>query len=468
MVFKKKLFQLNPDKESKEVVIHTTKRRKKKIVLTPQSNERRVRQILAEKLSGTHLGLWLLIPEYLRLGVWDLLKGCFSSTNQGDLSARMALQMANESALCVNRIRKKDSLCNQGFSLVNGLASLCSDESIHAILDKKDIVDYEHLQIALMQLRDIEGHYKKNRTIVIDPHRIESTSQRRMPKRKKTSKHKSQKVMQTFFAVDAYSGQPWVFSVGSSGKTASVGSIHLLNMIDQGGFEDILFVSDKEFFTQQYLDYFCQHPTYDILMPARAIKRITKLYDTLQYTPLWAGYAIGSTTYHFKGNPHPLKLIVQRTGEQPDQYFYKSFLTTSNKVSLFLLTEIFPQRWTIEEFFNFNGAMAWNRASTFNLHIRYGRQTMALVAQAAIHQLKQKLPGSYRTWTAEHTARQVLTNMEGDIRVKDDTILITYYRDHEQLALKRHFQNLPEKLTKEGVDARIPWLFNYKLDFRFK
>ena len=42
-----------------------------------QSNERYVREILCYKLSGTQLGLWLLVPEYLRLGAWDLLRGCF-------------------------------------------------------------------------------------------------------------------------------------------------------------------------------------------------------------------------------------------------------------------------------------------------------------------------------------------------------------------------------------------------------
>ena len=58
--------------------------------------------------------------------------------------------------------------------------------------------------------------------------------------------------------------------------------------------------------------------------------------------------------------------------------------------------------------------------------------------------------------------------MEGDIRVKDDTIIVTYYRDHEDLNLKSNFENMPRRLQSEGVDPRIPWLFDYKLDFRFK
>ena len=35
-------------------------------------------------------------------------------------------------------------------------------------------------------------------------------------------------------------------------------------------------------------------------------------------------------------------------------------------------------------------------------------------------------------------------------------------------ALKYHYENLPEKLKKEGVDPRVPWLYNFKLDFRVR
>lgn len=77
--------------------------------------------------------------------------------------------------------------------------------------------------------------------------------------------------------------------------------------------------------------------------------------------------------------------------------------------------------------------MGWNRASTFNLNIRYVKQSLALLAQAATPQLRRKLPKPYSPWTAAHAAQQVLTNMKGDIRVEDDTIIVTYYRDHQNL-----------------------------------
>lgn len=449
------------------VVIQQTKRRKRTACVSVQSNEHNVREILANKLSGTHMGVWLLVPEYLRMGTWDMLKGCFSN-NSVNLNAQIGMQLVNESALCVERLRKRDSLCNQGFSLVNGLSFLATDETVHGLLDMNSVHQYEQLQITLMQLRGLQGHYKKESVIALDPHRIKSVTQRIMPLKKKRPEEPSHKMMQTFFSVDAFSGQPLAFTTGSSGKNCTPATLQLMNMIELGGIKEGLFVADKEHFTQDVFDYFYQHPTFDLLTPAPEIKKIKSVVDQLNYKPLWAGYALAETTFNFEENDNILKLIVQRQGEQRDHYTYKSFLTTSAKSAIDLITQLFPERWTIEEFFNFNGDMGWNRASTFNLNIKYGKQTLALLAQAATHQLKQKLPDNYKTWTAKHTAMQVLTNMEGDIRVKDDTIIVTYYRDHEKLKLKQYFENLPQILTNEGVNPKIPWLFDFKLDFRFK
>lgn len=468
MAFKKKLYQSNPNKEPKEIVIQQTKRKKCTASITPQSNERYVRETLANKLSGTHMGIWLLVPEYLRLGTWDLLKGVFSPQNTNDLNARIAMQMVNESALCVNRLRKRDSLCNQGFSIANGLSFLTSDETVHEILNAQSIETLEQLQVTLMQLRRLQNHYDKQNVFALDPHRIESTTKRTMPYKKKRPNLPAQKILQNFFCVDAFSGQPLAFTIGSSGKNCSPATLRLIKMIEQSGQKEGLFVADKEHFTKDIIEYFYEHPSLDILMPAPNTQKTKMHIAQLEYTPMWAGYALAESTFQLNNSAHELRLIVQRQGERSGNYSYMPFLTTSDQKPVELLTHIFPKRWTIEEFFNFEGDMAWNRASTFNLNVRYAKQTLALVAQTATHQLKRRLPNDYRHWTAAHTAGQVLTNMEGDIRVEGDTIIVTYYRDHEDLSLKNNFENMPQKLQSEGVDPRIPWLFDYKLDFRFK
>jgi hypothetical protein len=58
--------------------------------------------------------------------------------------------------------------------------------------------------------------------------------------------------------------------------------------------------------------------------------------------------------------------------------------------------------------------------------------------------------------------------LEGDVRVQQDTLCVTYYNAPQAEQWKEHFENLPQRLEKEGVDPRVPWLCNFKLDFRFK
>ena len=54
------------------------------------------------------------------------------------------------------------------------------------------------------------------------------------------------------------------------------------------------------------------------------------------------------------------------------------------------------------------------------------------------------------------------------MRVSGDTILVTYYNAPNADRLRKQYENLPDKLAGDHLDARILWLYNYKLDFRFR
>ncbi|MBU2446165.1 MAG: hypothetical protein KJ666_11445 [Bacteroidetes bacterium] len=64
------------------------------------------------------------------------------------------------------------------------------------------------LQIALGKLRLTTGHYAQEGLLAFDPHRIHSYSRRIMPAKKKDRESKSEKILQTFFCIDAITGQP--------------------------------------------------------------------------------------------------------------------------------------------------------------------------------------------------------------------------------------------------------------------
>ena len=93
---------------------------------------------------------------------------------------------------------------------------------------------------------------------------------------------------------------------------------------------------------------------------------------------------------------------------------------------------------------------------------------MALMAQAVIHQFRQRIGAPYQSWDAAHLARAVFSGLEGDVRVQEDTILVTYYNAPNAERLRQHYEGTPQKLEAQGVDPRLPWLYNFKLDFRFK
>lgn len=406
-----------------------------------------------------------MIAAYLRLGIWDLIKS-FTSCSDRDIDAHIAMQIVNESALCSNRIRRSNYLANQGFELVNGLGFLASDQQVHYLLDKQTVCQATQMQKALAGIRANVGHYLGN-TIAIDPHRIITTSQRVMPKKKKLSDEPSRKMLQTFFANDADTGQPIGFGIGSPGVSTTKATIDLLHLTKIVS-KDALILADKEHFTDNLIETIRQQMDFDLLVPALANQRIKDIGQNSQYQPLWAGYALAETKFRFARGGSDYRMITQREGEVEKDFAYKSFITLKDKPAEDLLTVKYAQRWTIEDFFNFDGAMGFDRASTFNLNIRYAKMSLALLAQAATHEFRRQLPKPYNRWNAKHLADAVLGKIDGDIRVKDDTIIATCYDAPKELNLQENYLNLPAKLMSEGINPNIPWLYDFKLDFRFK
>jgi len=442
-----------------------TKREVAKVKVNNQAVERLFRESLSKKICGTLVGLWFLAAEHLRMGNWDLIKG-YTGCSDADIEPRIALQIVNEAALCNNRIRKSNYITHQGFELLNGLGFLVTDEQVHDLLDSHTVSEAQSLQETLALIRSNRNHYNGN-LIAIDPHRIVSSSQRIMPKKKKHPAEPSRKMLQTFFALDTQTGQPIGCGIGSPGVNTSKATIDLLNMVSLIN-KGALIMADKEHFTEYLIRGIDQNSGFEFLVPAISTERIQKIERTQTYQRKWAGYAIAESMFNFAGCKEKYRLISQREGETTRDYVYKSFLSTSSKPATVLLSEMYRERWAIEDFFNFDGAMGFDRASTFNLNIRYGKMSLALLAQAATYELRKKLPQPYDRWDSTHLAEAVLTKLDGDIRVKDDTIIVTCYNVPKELNLHKHYNDLPAKLISEGINPKIPWLYDFKLDFRFK
>lgn len=464
---KKKIYQFRPKEEPQEVEVQKTKTSTESVKVTSVSVERDVRQMLADKISGTLIGLWLLIPEHLRLGTWDLLMSWGQTINSTALSPRLALQLIHESALCLNGIRKKRSLRHKGFEALNGLPFVAHDAEVHQLLDQHTMADANALQCSLGQLRNACGHYP-SAVVLVDPHRIKTWTQRHLPLNKAQSNAPTRKTLQTFFAIDSQSGQPLACGMGSSAVTISQATIPLVEQLAQILPNPALIIGDSEHFTGEILSHFTQQEQFSFLFPMPKHKSVVKQLPGLAYQRLWAAYAVAEWEYPIPKQSKKVRVVVQRTGEQPDKYNYKPFTTTSNLPAAKLMNELFCKRWNIEEFFCTEAAMGWDRASTLNLNIRFNKMSLGLISQAVVHQFRQKLPPELRNFTATSLAEKVFSRIDGDIRVKNGTIIVTMYNAPIDSFFKEQYTNLPQKLSNSGVNPKIPWLYDLKLDFRFK
>jgi len=471
--FKKKLYQFRPDRTSQRIQSFRTRKKDRHEKTDPLSIERDVRQLLAQKISGDMMGLWLLAPEHLRLGTWELLSRWTHQPVEA-VETRLALQLVHEAALCVTGIRAARSLNQTGFEVLNGLAFVASDQAVHDLLAAHTVAEAETLQVELGLLRRARGHFRGD-LLAIDPHRIRSFTQRQMCLYRGEEMVKPFRALQTFFCLDADTSQPVCFTSGSAALSVTQATPALLRLsaaILNPPPKHTLVVADTEHYTTALVDYVVTHTPFDMLLPMpkgkRALKEL-RLIPEGNFIPRWAGFATCKRPYRIKKSlTGPQTQFVQRSGETPDAYTFDAFLSTRDSDEVEDLTLHFPKRWHIEEFFNANQALGWQRAGTLNLNIRYGQMTMALLAQTAIHQLRQRLGQPYATWDAEHLARSIFNGIDGDIRVHHDTAVVTLYNAPQPDLLRQHFENLPEKLAAERVDPRVPWLFNFKLDFRFR
>jgi len=471
---KKKLYQFHPQRPPLELETFRTMRKNRREKIDQISVERGVRQLLADKVSGNMAGLWLLAPEHLRLGTWDLLKH-WAGPSPSDLSSRMAMQLVHESALGIVHIRNARTLSQKGFELINGLPFVVSDQSIHDLLSAHTVENAEQLQIALGCLRRARGDFKGH-LLAIDPHRLPSSSKRQMPRYRDNTAIRPYKVSTTFFCLDAETHQPVCFLIASSSMTVTQMTPRLLQLaafiLNPDAKPAPLVVADNEHYTDELFQFVSESTPFDLLVPMRNTKELTaslKAIPPQEFQPRWAGWATTHRPFHFRKHPETNYCqLIQRSGETPENYHCKAFLATRYRDEVTDLAINYPQRWHVEEFFNAFQNLGWKRAGTMNLNIRFGQMSMALIAQTVCDQLRKRLGDPYNSWNDSHFASAVLRGIDGDLRVADNTIIVTFYNAPKADLLKKHYENLPQILEHENVDPRIPWLYNYKLDFRFR
>jgi hypothetical protein len=304
-----------------ELETFPTLRKNRREKVDSRSLERGIRQLLADKISGNLVGLWLLAPEHLRLGTWDLLTR-WAGPSPSDLSPRLALQLVHEAALGVVHLRRARTLSQKGFELLHGLPFVVSDSSLHDLLEAHTVQQAEELQFALGCLRRARGHFP-GRLLAIDPHRLPSASQRQMPRYRDNPALRPYQVATTFFCLDAETHQPICFLLASSSMTVTQITPRLLHLaariLNPAADSPPLVVADNEHYTQELFQSVAAETPFDLLVPMRHTQALTASLQAIppqEFPPRWAGWATTHRPFHFQQHPEITYCqLVQRSGE---------------------------------------------------------------------------------------------------------------------------------------------------------
>ncbi len=289
------------------------------------------------------VGLWLLVPEHLRLGTWDLLCG-WTQQPAVRIEPRLALQLVHEAALCVKGIRERRRITYRGFEVLNGLPFLAADTAVHHLLDDHSVAEAQRLQIALGKIRRASGEYA-GKLLVIDPHRPLSYTRRNVRLRRVEEGSKPAKTAQMFFCLDGDTEQPVCCTIGTSARTVTQATPELLDMaarILDPLPSKALVAADNEHYSAELLDHVQQNTPFDLVVPMASRPDANQRYRAIppeQFTPEWAGYATATLPYTPRGShAGPYYELVQRQGERPDQWYFNSFLSTTDRDPVDALT----------------------------------------------------------------------------------------------------------------------------------
>jgi len=279
---------------------------------------------------------------------------------------------------------------------------------------------------------------------------------------------KPAKMAQTFFAIDADTHQPVCFITGTSSRTVT----QARRVVEAGA--DILqpqphqtlVLADAEHFTAQLLDDVHEQTCFDLSCPCPPTLSgaATASHSRGAVHPSLGGYATASCLSAQAGGHGPFFQFVQRLGERPRNGPLKPFWPppTERKSPRSPRLPTTLARRRVLQCHQPSAGTAAPRTSIFATSHDPGPGRSSLISQ-----LRSVWRNGRRLGCEPPGSGHLPGNRRRPARQRRN-ILVTCYNAPHADRLRDLYEDLPAKLEDEHLDPRIPWLYNFKLDFRFR
>ena len=313
----------------------------------------------------------------------------------------------------------------------------------------------------LVELGQVSTGYPVN----IDGHNVKTYSRKEMKKSYLTKEERYGKAMRTFYTQDQLSGKPLLALAAYSGTRVAQVTQKISDLTRRILGKDFLMVADKEWYCGQLINELHKAYGVSLLVPPKRSK--TRLAE-FEAVP-WEAYektvggniaTLYTTMQDFSG---PLQLFLKK---RRDGKFF-ALLTPHEKITKELAMPIYTKRWDIETFFGLNSFLGINHLPSLNLNAIQAVLSLRLAAFHVMDNFRTDLGGEHICKTPELICRNFLDGVQGRVQLRGDMITVNIYGFKHDRDVASIFMNLESKLIRAGVDPRIPWLGNRRLQFKF-
>ena len=438
----------------------------KPLVVTRHGIQYDVTALLKRGFTTTSAGGFFFIPYLLQLHAHDFISSLGPARPQGIPKQSLALGIVFESLFGYTAgIRSVDSVSRTDFGLLAGLPFLPSPSTQYRYLQSVPVKDALDFQVALGRHLVELGQITPGFPVNIDGHNIKTYSRKAMKASFITKEGRYAKAIRTFYTQDQSSKKPLMAMATYSGTSVSQVTRSLIGLTKDILDRDFLMVADKEWYCGALIDELHKLHGITVLVP---VKRTKKRLEEFEAVPLdkynttaWGNIATIYTTMNNFDGPILMFLKKRKDGK------YFALLTSKNEMTSDASMPTYTKRWRIENFFKDNDFLGMDKLPSLNLNAIQTVLSLRLLAFHALDNFRHDLGAGYRSKTPEMIHREFIDGVQGRIQLRGNTITVNIYGFDHQAAAASILTNLHGKMSRAGIDPRIPWLGNRRLEFAF-
>jgi len=437
-----------------------------KTQVTLHGIEHDITTMLKRGLTTTSAGGFFFIPYLLQLKAYQHLLGMGKPKLEGIPKERLALGIVFESLFGYTKgIRSIDSVSRTDFGLLFGLPFLPSPSTQYRHVQSVSVKEGLDFQVALgrrlVELSQVSAGFPVN----IDAHNVKIYSRKEMKQSYLTKEERYGKTIRTFYTQDQQSSKPLLAMAAYSGTKVAQVTQRITQLTRDILERDFLMVADKEWYCGQLLNEL--HKTYGVslLVPVKRSKTRVAEFAAVPWEAYEkiAGDSIAVVYTAMKDFDGPLQLFLKK---RPDGKYF-ALLTPHKDVTKEMVMPTYTKRWRIETFFGQNHFLGIDHLPSLNLNAIQAMLSLRLVAFHAMDNFRHDLGAEHISKTPELIYRHFLDGVQGRVQLRGDLITVSIYGFKHDREVASIFLNLESKLIRAGVDPRIPWLGNRRLEFKF-